>query len=50
MIRCHIKRTGQDVYIVPEVCLITGITDQQKGKNFRDIKDDMYANAEKKKE
>lgn len=50
MIRCHIKRTGQDVYIVPEACLITGITDQQKGKNFRDIKDDMFANAEKKQQ
>lgn len=48
MIRCHIKRTGQDVYLVPECCLVTGITEQQKGKNFRDIKDDMFANAERK--
>jgi hypothetical protein len=48
MIRCYIKRTNQNVFIVPECCLVTGITDEQKGKNFREIKDDMFANAEKK--
>jgi len=34
------------IYLVPETCVLTGITDEQKGKNFRDIKDDMFANAE----
>lgn len=36
------------IYLVPETCVLTGITDEQKGKNFRDIKDDMFANAERK--
>ena len=48
LIRCHIERTNQDVYLVPECCVVTGITDEQKGKNFRDIKDDMFANAQMK--
>lgn len=50
MIRCHIERTNQDVYLVPETCVVTGITDEQKGRNFRGIKDDMFANAQKKAE
>jgi len=29
---------------------VTGITDEQKGRNFRGIKDDMFANAQKKAE
>lgn len=45
MIRCHLERTNQDVYLVPETCVVTGITDEQKGKNFRVIKDEMFANA-----
>ena len=50
MIRCHLERTNQDVYLVPETCVVTGITDEQKGKNFRAIKDEMFANAQKKAE
>jgi len=50
MIRCHIERTNQDVFLVPETCVVTGITDEQKGRNFRGIKDDMFANAQKKAE
>jgi aubergine len=45
MIRNHNKRTGQDVYLIPEFCVLTGITEQQKGKNFHAIKKDMFANA-----
>lgn len=28
LIRCHIERTNQDVYLVPECCVVTGITDE----------------------
>jgi len=28
MIRCYIERTNQDVYLVPETCVVTGITDE----------------------
>jgi aubergine-like protein len=45
MLRHHNDRTGQDIYLIPEFCVLTGITEQQKGINFRAIKTDMFANA-----
>lgn len=48
MIKHHNDRTGQDIFLIPEFCVLTGITEQQKGKNFRAIKNDMFANANTK--
>lgn len=48
MLRHHNDRTGQDIYLIPEFCVLTGITEEQKGKNFHAIKTDMFANAETK--
>lgn len=45
MLRHHNDRTNQDIYLIPEFCVLTGITEMQKGKNFRAIKNDMFANA-----
>ena len=27
LLKCHIKRTGQNIYLVPECCVLTGITE-----------------------
>jgi len=48
MIRHHDRRSEQDIYLIPEFCVLTGITEQQKGRNFRAIKDEMFANAQTK--
>jgi aubergine-like protein len=48
MIKHHNIRTGQDIFLIPEFCVLTGITEQQKGKNFHSIKNDMFANAKTK--
>lgn len=45
MLMHHNIRTGQDIYLIPELCVLTGITEAQKGMNFREIKNDMFANA-----
>ena len=45
MIRHHNDRTGQEIYLIPQFCVLTGITEEQKGRNFRAIKDQMFANA-----
>lgn len=50
LLRNYNIRTNQDIYLIPEFCVLTGITEQQKGYNFRAIKDDMFANAAKKAE
>ena len=50
LLKCYVKRTDQDVYLVPEACVLTGITEQQKGRNFKFIRPDMFANAQKKHE
>lgn len=44
----HVRYTNQVIYLVPEVCALTGITEYQKSKNFREIKADMFANAQQK--
>ena len=28
LLRCHMKSTGQDVYLVPELCVLTGVTEE----------------------
>lgn len=48
LIRCHMKRTEEDIYLIPEACVLTGITEKQKAQNFRDIRPDMFADANKK--
>jgi len=48
LIWCFVQRTNSNVFLVPETCVVTGITDEQKGRNFRDIKDQMFANAQMK--
>ena len=45
LLKHHNPRTGQDIFLIPEFCVLTGITDEQKGRNFRAIKDQMFANA-----
>ena len=48
MLKHHNIRTGQDIYLIPEFWVLTGITEQQKGFNFKSIKNDMFANADTK--
>ena len=50
MLKNHNIRTGQDIYLIPEFCVLTGITEQQKGINFKHIRRDMFANAQTKNE
>lgn len=51
MLLCHpVGRTQFKAFLIPELCYPTGITEKQKGTNFREIKDDLYADAEKKSE
>eukprot|EP00345_Euplotes_harpa_P008961 CAMPEP_0168352986 /NCGR_PEP_ID=MMETSP0213-20121227/22933_1 /TAXON_ID=151035 /ORGANISM="Euplotes harpa, Strain FSP1.4" /LENGTH=805 /DNA_ID=CAMNT_0008364413 /DNA_START=1 /DNA_END=2418 /DNA_ORIENTATION=- len=50
MLRHHNIRTNQEIYLIPEFCVLTGITEQQKGVNFKEIKNDMFANAHTKSE
>lgn len=42
------ERTMQKIFLVPECCLLTGITDELKAKNSRDMRDILFANAEAK--
>jgi hypothetical protein len=48
LIKYYSRELQQDIYLVPEVWVLTGITEQQKGRNFRKIKDQMFANAQTK--
>ena len=48
MLKHHNIRTNQDIYLISEFWVLTGITEQQKGYNFKAIKNDMFANAETK--
>ncbi|CAI2385901.1 unnamed protein product [Moneuplotes crassus] len=50
MIKYHDSRTDKDIYLIPEFCVLTGITEEQKAMNFRAIKQDLFANAETKSE
>lgn len=50
MLKHHNIRTNQDLYLIPEFCVLTGITEEQKGRNFRAIRNDMFANAQTKNE
>lgn len=45
----HIKeRTNQKIYLVPETCQLTGISDDLKAKNSREMREELFANAETK--
>ncbi len=48
MIKCHIKRTNQDIFLVPEVCVGTGITETQKRAYRREIEPLMFSSAQGK--
>lgn len=42
----HFKeRTKQKIFLVPELCMLTGITDELKAKNSRDMREILFANA-----
>ena len=47
MLLCEDRR-GKEVKLVPECCRVVGISEQQKARNFREIKEDLYSNAETK--
>ena len=42
------ERTLQKIFLVPETCVLTGITDELKAKNSRDMREILFANAETK--
>jgi len=42
------ERTLQKIFLVPECCVLTGITDELKAKNSRDMREILFANAEQK--
>jgi len=44
------ERRGEEskIYLVPETCMLTGISDDLKAKNSRDMRDILFANAEQK--
>lgn len=42
------ERTLQKIFLVPECCLLTGITDELKAKNSREMREILFANAETK--
>ena len=44
------ERTGQTVYLVPQLCVLRGVNDAQKLENMKVIKPDLFANAQKKAE
>lgn len=45
----HMKeRSNLKIFLIPEVCMLTGITDELKAKNSRDMRDILFANAEVK--
>ncbi|CAI2386355.1 unnamed protein product [Moneuplotes crassus] len=48
MIKHHSRRTNQDLYLIPEFCVLTGITERQKAINFKEIKSQMFADADMK--
>ena len=39
------KSKGWDIFLIPELCVLTGITEQQKFDNMRYIWSDLYAQA-----
>jgi hypothetical protein len=42
------KRSGNKLYFIPQLCYRTGIDEDQKNLNFREIKNDIYPNAQQK--
>jgi aubergine-like protein len=42
------EKTMQKIFLIPETCMLTGITDELKAKNSRDMRDILFANAEVK--
>ena len=44
------ERRGEEqkIYLVPETCMLTGISDDLKAKNSRDMRGILFANAEEK--
>jgi aubergine-like protein len=42
------ERTLQKIFLIPECCLLTGITDELKAKNSREMREILFANAETK--
>lgn len=42
------ERTMQKIFLIPETCMLTGITDELKAKNSREMRDILFANAEVK--
>ena len=48
LIKFFDRKMNKDIYFVPEFCVLTGITEYQKSKNFKNFKDDLYAKAETK--
>ena len=38
----------QKIYLIPETCMLTGISDDLKIKNAKECKDILFANAEEK--
>ena len=42
------KRTGQKVVLIPELCKVTGISEDLKRKNAREVNGVLFANAQEK--
>ena len=42
------ERTNNKIFLIPETCILTGITDELKAKNSREMRDILFANAEVK--
>lgn len=42
------EKTLQKIFLIPETCVLTGITDELKAKNSRDMREILFANAETK--
>ena len=42
------REKQQKIYLVPETCMLTGISDDLKAKNSRDLREILFANAELK--
>ena len=42
------EKTMQKIFLIPETCMLTGITDELKAKNSREMRDILFANAETK--
>ena len=48
MICHHDRKSGDNIFLIPEFCVFTGITEHQRRVNFKHIHHEVYSNAKTK--